>query len=182
MNLLLWIAIGFVSAWLLAYLAAPLYLWTIAVALVVAAYGFLHGVSVGYGVIAVLWALLAIALNVPLIRRKLVSDRLLEIFREIMPTMSATEREAMDAGTVWWDADLFSGRPSWKKLLAVPAPKLSDEEQAFIDGPTEELCHLTDDWQITHELQDLPPEVWRFIREQGFLGMIIPKQYGGLGF
>jgi acyl-CoA dehydrogenase len=182
MNLLLWIAIGFVGAWLLAYLAAPLYLWTTAVALVVAAYGFLHGVSVGYGVVAVLLALLAIALNVPLIRRKLVSDRLLETFREIMPTMSATEREAMDAGTVWWDADLFSGRPSWKKLLAIPAPKLSDEEQAFIDGPTEELCHLTDDWQITHELQDLPPEVWRFIREQGFLGMIIPKQYGGLGF
>ena len=99
-----------------------------------------------------------------------------------MPTMSVTEREAMAAGTVWWDADLFSGRPSWKKLLTVPAPKLSDEEQAFIDGPTEELCHLVDDWQITHELQDLPPEVWRFIREQGFLGMIIPKQYGGLEF
>ncbi len=97
MNLLIWIAIGFVGAWLLAYLAAPLYLWTTAVALVVAAYGLLHGVSVGYGVVAVLFVLLAIALNVPLIRRKLVSDRLLETFREIMPTMSVTEREAMDA-------------------------------------------------------------------------------------
>ena len=96
--------------------------------------------------------------------------------------MSQTEREAIDAGTVWWDGDLFSGRPDWDKLLAVPAPKLTPEEQAFVDGPCEELCAMCDDWEITHERQDLPPHVWQFMKDQGFLGMIIPKKYGGLEF
>ena len=96
--------------------------------------------------------------------------------------MSQTEKEAIDAGTVWWDADLFSGKPDWNKLLATPAPRLSAEEQAFLDGPVEELCAMCNDWEITHERLDLPPHVWQFIKDKGFLGMIIPKQYGGLGF
>src|SRR5438128_10408634 len=95
--------------------------------------------------------------------------------------MSQTEKEAIDAGTVWWDGDLFSGRPDFDKLLAVPEPRLSAEEQAFLDGPVEELCAMCDDWEITHELQDLPAHVWQFIKDKGFLGMIIPKKYGGPG-
>ena len=91
-------------------------------------------------------------------------------------------REAIDAGTVWWDGDLFSGRPDWDKLLAVPAPKLTAEEQAFVEGPCEELCAMCDDWEITHEHQDLPPRAWQFMKDKGFLGMIIPKKYGGLEF
>ncbi|HKB55275.1 MAG TPA: acyl-CoA dehydrogenase, partial [Ramlibacter sp.] len=87
-----------------------------------------------------------------------------------------------DAGTVWWDGDLFSGRPDWDKLLAVPAPALTAEEQAFVDGPCEELCGMCDDWEITHERQDLPPRAWQFMKDKGFLGMIIPKKYGGLEF
>src|SRR5436190_17214383 len=125
---------------------------------------------------------LAAAAYIPFIRRKLVTDRILSVYRRILPDMSQTEKEAIDAGTVWWDADLFSGKPEWEKLLAVPEPRLSPEEQAFLDGPVEELCAMCDDWEITHEHQDLPPHVWQFIKDKGFLGMIIPKQYGGMGF
>ena len=93
-----------------------------------------------------------------------------------------TEREALEAGSVWWDGELFSGRPDWQRLLAMPSSRLSREEQAFLDGPVEELCRMLDDWRITHEDRDLPPEVWRFIRDKGFFGMIIPRRYGGLEF
>ena len=86
------------------------------------------------------------------------------------------------SGTVWWDGELFSGNPDWKKLLAYPKPALSAEERAFLDGPVEELCAMLDDWEITNELHDLPPRAWQFIKDAGFLGMIIPKQYGGKGF
>src|SRR5260221_750473 len=130
----------------------------------------------------VILAGLAIVALVPHVRRLLVTNHVLAVYRRILPDMSTTEKEAIDAGTVWWDADLFSGKPDWNKLLAVPAPKLSAEELAFLDGPVEELCAMCNDLQITHEHQDLPPHVWQFIKDKGFLGMIIPKQYGGLGF
>src|SRR5438270_2209059 len=125
---------------------------------------------------------IAAALNIAFARRKLLTDRVLALYRRILPDMSQTEKEAIDAGTVWWDGDLFSGRPDFDKLLAVPEPRLSAEEHAFLDGPVEELCAMCDDWEITHELQDLPTRVWQFIKDQGFLGMTIPRKYGGLGF
>ena len=90
--------------------------------------------------------------------------------------MSQTEREAIEAGTVWWDGELFSGRPDWEKLLAIPAPKLTAEEQRFLDGECEELCGMVSDWETTHVYKDLPPQVWQFIKDKGFLGMIIPKR------
>jgi acyl-CoA dehydrogenase len=96
--------------------------------------------------------------------------------------MSDTEREALEAGDVWWDAELFTGNPDWSKLLDMPAATLSAEEQAFLQGPVEQLCGLLDDWRINWELRDLPPEVWDFIKANRFFGMIIPKEYGGLGF
>ncbi|HYL19990.1 MAG TPA: acyl-CoA dehydrogenase, partial [Burkholderiales bacterium] len=119
---------------------------------------------------------------IPQLRRALLSDPLLGWFRKVMPQVSQTEQEALEAGTVWWDGDLFSGKPDWNKLLAYPKPTLTSEEQAFVDGPVEELCRMCDEWQISYELNDLPPEVWQFIKDQGFLGMIIPKRYGGMGF
>jgi len=128
------------------------------------------------------FAALAAILNLGFLRRKVITDPVLAVFRRILPDMSQTEKEAIDAGTVWWDADLFSGKPDWDKLLAIPAPKLTPEEQAFLDGPCEEVCAMTDDWEVTHERQDLPPRVWQYIKDKGFLGMIIPKKYGGLGF
>jgi acyl-CoA dehydrogenase len=123
-----------------------------------------------------------VMLNLPNFRRERISTPLLKIYRAILPPISATEREALDAGTVWWDGELFSGQPDWSKLTSLPAAKLTAEEQAFLDGPTEELCRITNDWQITHELADIPPEVWAFIKENKFFAMIIPKQHGGLEF
>jgi acyl-CoA dehydrogenase len=125
---------------------------------------------------------LAAVLGVPAIRRTLVSDRILAAFRKALPPMSQTEREALEAGTVWWDGELFSGRPDWRRLLAMPRPALTAEEQRFLDHEVEELCALVTDWETAHVHRDLPAHVWQFIRDNGFLGMIIPKRYGGLGF
>ncbi len=133
-----------------------------------------------YWLLAPLAAVAAI-LAVPPLRRALVSDRVLAGFRKAMPPMSQTEADAIHAGTVWWDGDLFSGKPDWSKLLAFPKPALSAEEQAFLDGETEELCRIANDWD-TYALADLPPHVWQYIKDKGFLGMIIPKAYGGKGF
>ncbi len=116
------------------------------------------------------------------LRRLLVSNRLFSVYRKVMPKLSSTEREALEAGTVWWDAELFSGRPRWRRLLRQPAPFLSEREQEFINGPVEELCLMLDDWKIHDEYQDLPETIWQFIRENRFFGMIIPAQYGGLEF
>ncbi|MDE2365408.1 MAG: acyl-CoA dehydrogenase [Betaproteobacteria bacterium] len=126
--------------------------------------------------------ILGVVFLVPPVRRALVSNRLLKVFRRILPQVSQTEQEALDAGTVWWEGDLFSGRPNWNKLLAYPKPKLTVEEKAFLAGPVEQLCAMLDEWHITRELHDLPPHVWQFIKDNGFFGMIIPKQYGGHGF
>lgn len=129
------------------------------------------------GTISLVMALLIIT---PL-RRALISNRMCSLFRKLMPVMSDTEKEALEAGTVWWDADLFSGRPCWKTLLAYPKPQLTEEEQAFIDGPTETLCEMLNDWDI-REAKNLPEEAWEYIRKEGFLSMIIPREYGGLEF
>jgi acyl-CoA dehydrogenase len=124
----------------------------------------------------------ASVLTVPPLRRALLSRHLRAAFARVVPDMSTTEREALEAGSVWWEADLFSGSPNWNRLLGVPAPVRSAQEQAFIDGPVEELCAMLDDWKITHELHDLPPPVWQYLKEHGFFGMIIPREYGGLEF
>ena len=132
--------------------------------------------------ILIIVAILAAIALVPPLRRAVFSNPVLSLYRRILPDMSQTEKEAIDAGTVWWDGDLFSGKPDWDKLLRTPEARLTAEEQAFLDGPCEELCAMTNDWQITHETYDLPPHVWQYIKDKGFLGMIIPKKYGGLQF
>ncbi len=106
----------------------------------------------------------------------------MKMMRNKLPPISATERAALEAGSVWWEAELFRGAPDWQRLAAIQSHTLTDEEQDFLDGPTTELCRRLNDWQITHQLHDLPPEVWTFLKQQRFFGMIIPKQYGGLGF
>jgi acyl-CoA dehydrogenase len=115
-------------------------------------------------------------------RQNFISRPIFRWARGVLPAMSATEREAIEAGDVWWDADLFTGNPDWRKLLDVPPAALSAEEEAFLDGPVNELCGMLDDWRINWELRDLPPEVWDFLKSRKFFGMIIPKEYGGLGF
>ncbi|WP_338500313.1 acyl-CoA dehydrogenase [Pseudomonas trivialis] len=129
----------------------------------------------------VLIALVAAPLLLPDLRRQYFTKPLFSWFQKVLPPMSETERDAIDAGTVWWDGELFSGRPDWDKLLAYPKVKLTEEEQAFIDGPTEELCAMVSDWEIGQAM-DLPPAAWEHIKTHGFFALIIPKEYGGKGF
>ncbi|KLN66974.1 MULTISPECIES: acyl-CoA dehydrogenase FadE [Vibrio] len=121
-------------------------------------------------------------LAVPSIRQSLISKKALELFKKVLPAMSQTEKEALDAGTVWWEAELFKGKPDWKKLHSIQTPQLSAEEQAFLDGPVNEVCAMVNDYKVTHELADLPPEVWQFLKDNKFFAMIIKKKYGGLEF
>jgi len=125
---------------------------------------------------------LTLVLILPPLRRALITRHIYALFKRILPSMSDTEREALEAGTVWWDGDLFRGNPDWQKLLALPTPKLTAEEQIFLDREAGEACRLVDDWKVSHEQYDLSPETWRYIKDKGFLGMIIPKKYGGLEF
>jgi acyl-CoA dehydrogenase len=120
--------------------------------------------------------------NIRPLRKALISRPFLKAYLRMLPTMSDTERDALEAGGVWWDGELFTGKPDWSKLLGTPAPRLTPEEQAFLDGPTEELCALVNDFDVTHRRADLSPEAWEFIKRERFWSMIIPKQYGGLGF
>jgi acyl-CoA dehydrogenase len=133
-----------------------------------------------------LWLILVGAivaiLNVKTWRQNLITARMFKLFKSVTPEMSETEHEAINAGTVWWDRDLFSGNPDFQKLLNFPAPTLSPEETVFLNGPVETLCQMIDDWQITTELKDLPLNVWQYMKEQGFFGITIKKQYGGLEF
>ena len=115
-------------------------------------------------------------------RRDFITKPIFSWARGVLPAMSDTEREALEAGDVWWDADLFAGNPDWAKLLATAPATLTAEEAAFLNGPVDELCAMLDDWKINWELRDLPPEVWDFIKVKKFFGMIIPKEYDGLGF
>ncbi len=116
------------------------------------------------------------------LRRLLISDRLFGLYRKLMPKMSSTEREALEAGTVWWEGDLFSGRPRWRRLLRVEPGQLSEKERAFLEGPVEELCRMLDDWDICDRHRRLPDPIWAFLKEHRFLSMIIPEEFGGLGF
>lgn len=132
----------------------------------------------------IFWVLLAVVaapLLLPDLRRQYFTKPLFSWFQKVLPPMSETERDAIDAGTVWWDGELFSGRPDWDKLLAYPKAQLTEQEQAFIDGPTEELCAMVSDWEIGQAM-DLPPQAWEHIKTHGFFALIIPKEYGGKGF
>ena len=155
---------------------------TLAIGVVLAAYT-LTGAAAPWWK-TVLWIAYAplVLLNVAPLRIRFLSRPFLRVYKRMLPTMSSTEQEALEAGTVWWDGELFTGHPDWRKLLDAAPPKLSAEEQAFLDGPCEVLCRMLDEWDITHRRADLPPEVWDFVKKEGFFAMIIPKKYGGLEF
>ncbi len=183
MTLVFSMLAAFAVAWFLAYHRVPAAVWTGVFAALLWGYG--HFALWPPQLITAGWVLLVVislvAIPSPL-RRHLVGARFLALFRRILPPVSQTEREALEAGTVWWDGDLFSGNPNWNRLLAYPKPRLTAEEQAFIDGPLRELCEMLSDWEITYENTDMSPQVWQFIKDHGFLGMIIPREYGGKGF
>jgi acyl-CoA dehydrogenase len=177
--------------WLVAFLAAPitvayrrtdLQTATLVIGGALTIYSFAgHGPFLWF---LLLWLLFAglVVLNLVDFRRDNLTVRLFDIYKTMVPSISDTEREALEAGSVSWDAELFTGLPDWNRLMSLPAPRLTAEEQAFLDGPVETLCEMTDDWRITHELGDLPPEAWAYIKKERFFAMIIPKEYGGLGF
>lgn len=129
-----------------------------------------------------LFLVVAIPLNVSSIRKEYISSAILRMYKKIMPEMSRTEQEAIDAGTVWWDGEIFSGNPDWQTLHRIPQARLTQEEQAFLDGPVEEACRMADDWDIHHKRSDLSPELWQFLKDNKFFAMIIKKKYGGLEY
>ncbi len=127
-------------------------------------------------------AIVLLILNLPSVRQRLFSKQIMNIFLKAMPSISNTEQEAINSGTTWWEGELFRGNPNWKALHDYPQPKLTEEEQAFLDGPVEEVCRMTNDFAITHELADLPPDLWALLKKHRFFAMIIKKEYGGLEF
>ncbi|WEK07217.1 MAG: acyl-CoA dehydrogenase [Candidatus Pseudomonas colombiensis] len=181
--MMFWLLMGLAAALVLAYRQAPAALW-LGVGLGWTALGHVFGLlgPVGLALAAVLVLLPATLLSIKPLRRAVLSARALALFRQIMPAMSDTERAAIESGSVWWDAELFSGTPRWSRLLQAAPASLSAEEQAFLEQEVEQLCDMANDWETTQIWQDLSPKAWQFTKDAGFLGMIIPKQYGGKGF
>jgi acyl-CoA dehydrogenase len=167
---------------LLLYLGRGYRAWVVTVAIALVGWA-VTGNESPRAYAAAVGALLVAALvfGVPVLRRWVVTRWLMWPVGAMLPRMGDTERIALEAGTVWWDGDLFSGKPDWRKLLDFNARRLSDKERAFLDGPVQELCTMLDEWTIS-QAGDLSPEVWEFIKRHRFFGMIIPEEYGGLGF
>ena len=179
METLIWFASAFILSWFMAYTRAALTTYTMV-------FGILMVIGTVFDVVSLIgwliFAAIALPLNITSFRKEYISKPLLKLFKGIMPEMSRTEKEAIDAGTTWFEADLFRGNPDWNKLHSFPKPRLSAEEQAFLDGPVEEVCKMVDDWDTTHERADLSPEVWQYLKDNKFFAMIIKKEYGGLEF
>ncbi len=183
MNILLLLGALLALAYAIARQLAPLRVLILSSALLLAVFTLAGGFSLFWGLLV--WTgfgLPALFLGVPALRLQYLSRPLRKRIRQVLPPMSETERAAIEAGSVWWEAELFRGDPDWSRLRGYPQPELSAEEQAFIDGPVEQLCAMIDDWDITHNRMDLPPEVWDFLKQHRFFGMIIPRRYGGLEF
>ena len=179
MDICLWLIAAFSLAWFMSYSRASLSSFTFAFLILMAIGTFFD--IIGF-VSWLLFAVIMLPVNLDNIRLQFISMPLLAIFKKIMPQMSDTEQQAIDAGTTWFEGELFRGNPSWTKLHNYPQPRLSAQEKTFLEGPVEELCAMVSDWQVTHQLADLPPEVWQFLKEHKFFAMIIKKQYGGLEF
>jgi len=178
-DIYLWLISAFSLVWFMTYVRASLSTFTFAFILLLAVGTFFN--TIGF-IAWILFAVVALPLNLNIIRLQFISMPLLNLFKKIMPTMSETEQQSIDAGTTWFDAELFRGNPDWTKLHNYPQPRLSAQEKAFLDGPVEEVCALVNDWHTTHEIADLSPEVWQFLKEKQFFAMIIKKKYGGLEF
>lgn len=183
MNIIIFFGAILVLFYFIVHVPMPMRYWGIITAAGLAFFTLMGGFSLGWGLLV--WLLFlppAILLGASGLRQKLLSTPLLKRIRKVLPPMSQTERDAIEAGSVWWESELFRGNPDWNKLLNYKKATLTAEEQAFIDGPVDDLCKMIDDWDITHNLQDLPAEIWQFLKDKGFFGMIIPKKYGGLEF
>jgi acyl-CoA dehydrogenase len=177
-----WLALFAVALILLTYRRAGLAASTVVLGVLLAGYWAVGSWPLAWKMVVTVPWVLMLLLNVRPLRLRIITRPFLRKYLKLLPAMSSTEREALDAGTVWWDGELFTGGPNWDKLMRAKAPTLSSEERAFLEGPCEELCAMLDDWDITHRRADMPEAVWRFIKEKGFFAMIIPRRYGGLEF
>lgn len=180
---MVWLTLLLVVILLAAYFRLPLLAWSLMLAAALVVVQIFSGFS--NSSMLLLWlpyAIIVVPLNILPLRRRLISHSVYNIMKKLMPTISQTEQEALDAGDVWWEAELFSGKPDFSMIKNLPQPELSEEEKAFLEGPVEEFCGMLDDWQITQVDYDLPEEVWQFAKDKGFFAMIIPKQYGGLEY
>ncbi|MNU56553.1 Acyl-coenzyme A dehydrogenase [compost metagenome] len=181
--MLIWIGALALGAFILTLVQARMTIWSVAAAAwITAGWGAELIAPTTAAIMAGIAAPVLLLLTLTPLRRAVLSRPAMAGFRRIMPKMSPTEQAAVEAGGVWWDAELFAGKPDWKRLLATPAPVLTPEEQSFLDNEAEHLCDLANDWETTSVWQDLSPEAWAYAKDKGFLGMIIPKAYGGLGF
>ncbi|MGL5025915.1 MAG: acyl-CoA dehydrogenase FadE [Shewanella oncorhynchi] len=179
MTTLLWIIAMILVLGALAYLRVSLLTATITAAVVMTAGWTLDVVG---PISWIVFLVVALPLNISAFRQNVISRPLMKVYRGIMPEMSSTEKEAIEAGTTWWEADLFAGNPNWKKLHNYPVARLSADEQAFLDGPVEEVCRMVNQHQVSHQLADLPADVWQYLKDHGFFAMIIKKKYGGLEY
>ncbi|MEA3141315.1 MAG: acyl-CoA dehydrogenase [Gammaproteobacteria bacterium] len=177
-----WLVLFVGAFFILAYRRASLALSTGVMLLLLAVYWVQGSAPLAWKIILSVPFAVLLLLNIRPLRIRLITRPFMKKYRKLLPAMSATEREALDAGTVWWDGELFTGGPDWHKLMSAKAPVLNAAEQEFIDGPCEELCAMLDDWDITHRRADMPEAVWSFIKSRGFFAMIIPRRYGGLEF
>jgi acyl-CoA dehydrogenase len=177
------IILAIILLWVLACMRANLWIWSAALFLMAGARIYFSPAGADVLVYAAVAAACGAAfLAIPPLRRAVAAPPLFALFKRMLPPLSETEREALEAGTVGWDGELFTGNPDWRKLLSLPPPALTTVEQAFLDGPVETLCAMLDDWQIVEHDRDLPPDVWQFMKDERFFGMIIPPEYGGHGF
>ena len=179
---MLWLLAFLIILWVLTYHKVSIRWSTLAIGLWLTAYLLVDGLTPFNKALWLIFLLVLVPLNIIPVRQKLISRWVFKLMKSALPPMSQTEREALEAGNTWWDAELFSGSPNWAVLQDLPPASISKEERAFIDGPVEMLCSMLDDWDITHNRKDLPPEVWDYIKKHKFCGMMIPKKYGGLEF
>ncbi|MFV2004326.1 MAG: acyl-CoA dehydrogenase [Gammaproteobacteria bacterium] len=180
---MMWTSILILILLVSAYFRLPLLIWTLSFAAGLVLFSYFSDADPAQKYLVwIIYAVIVIPLNLKSVRRVLVSTAIYKAMKKIMPTISQTEQEALDAGDVWWEAELFTGKPDFNFIQKLPKPELTEEEQAFLDGPVEEFCKMLDDWQITHVDYDLPPEAWQFAKDNGFFSLIIPKQYGGLDY
>lgn len=183
MTIFIWILVWFIGLLILAYNQTKRQTTTVALISGYIITFFFADISwFGHFILLTALACILLPLNFPVQRQMLLMAPLFAWYKNHIPKISNTERDAIEAGTVWWDKELFSGKPDWEQLFSLPAPKLTSEEQAFLDGPVHELCQMINEWQISQEYRDLPPEMWQFLKENRFFGMIIPKRYDGLEF
>lgn len=183
MNMLIFLGGILVLFYSVVHFSIPFRHWTFIAAGALILFTWQGGFSTGWGIaVWLLFLIPVVLLGYSDLRRRWLSTPLRNRISKVLPPMSETERDAIESGTVWWESELFRGNPDWHKLLNYRKVVLSVEEQAFLDGPVDQLCSMIDDWDITHNRQDLPPEMWSYLKDNRFFGMIIPKKFGGLEF